>query len=206
MKSNNLCTIYIVRHGETDWNARKKIQGSTDIPLNETGEAQAKELGEKLAHIHFDKVFSSNLQRAKKTAELITLERELAVETTKLIQEKRFGAFEGASVYELDKIHTLMQKLTEEEKLSYKAHVDAESDEEVIGRFITFLREVAVAYPDKTVLVVSHGGTMRALLIHLGIITYDTNVLGLIQNTAYLKLESDGIDFFMKEMSGIKLP
>ena len=64
--------IYIVRHGETDWNILKKLTGQTDIPLNLNGIKQAKEVREKLKNIKFDYVFSSPLKRAYETAKIIT--------------------------------------------------------------------------------------------------------------------------------------
>src|SRR5258706_14102789 len=93
--NNNLTTFYIVRHGETDWNAERRLQGHSDIPLNENGELQAKNLADELQDITFDLAFSSDLLRAKRTAEIIALEHKLEVQTTKLIREKNYGSLEG---------------------------------------------------------------------------------------------------------------
>lgn len=68
------CTLYIVRHGQTDWNVRKIIQGHSDIPLNTEGQEQARVLAESLKNVHFDKIISSDLVRAKRTAEIVALE------------------------------------------------------------------------------------------------------------------------------------
>src|SRR3989338_5919677 len=99
----NFCTIYLVRHGETEWNEKKIIQGHSDIPLNKKGELQAKELGQEFKGIHFDAVFSSNLIRAKRTAEIAVLEKKLAVVTTNALRERMFGRFEGKHISELRK-------------------------------------------------------------------------------------------------------
>ena len=62
----NYCTIYLIRHGETEWNEKKLIQGHSDIPLNEKGKLQSEQLGEKLKDIHFEAVFSSDLIRKER--------------------------------------------------------------------------------------------------------------------------------------------
>lgn len=204
----NYCTLYIVRHGETDWNVKHIVQGHyNDTPLNTTGEKQAKALSSELKHVHFDKVFSSDLQRASKTAEIIVLEKKLAVETTRLLRERQFGRFEGQPGENLKIIDELYDVLKEEEqKFSYKPFPDIESDEELMQRFITFTREVCAAYIGKTVLIVTHGAVMRTFLVHLGFLTYKEPPRGVIANTAYIKLLSDGVDFFIKETKGIKKP
>ena len=88
---NNLTTIYIVRHGETNQNVKRIIEGHGDTPLNENGEMQAKLISEKLRHVQFDLAFSSDLLRAKRTAEIIALEHNLLVETTRLLRERYYG-------------------------------------------------------------------------------------------------------------------
>lgn len=197
----NLCTFYIVRHGETNENLNRIIQGQTNSVLNETGKIQAKNIAEKLKNIKFDNVFSSDLLRTKETAEIIALQRKLEVQTTQALRERRWGRLEGKSIDLILEIEELKKKLSEQERLKYKPHDDVESDEEIISRLFTFLREIAVAYKDKTILIVSHGGVMRILLQHLG-----KNIAhGAASNTSYIKLVSDGIDFFIEETYGIKI-
>lgn len=181
---SNYCTIYLVRHGETDWNKKGLIQGHTDIPLNSEGINQAGILKDKLNHITFDEVYSSDLSRSKKTAEIIALEHKLIVQTTKVLRERRYGSFEGKSFKELKKVMA-----------------GVEPDKVVTQRLITFLREVSVANPNKKILVVSHGGAMRMVLDQLTGKEYGR---GSIDNTAYVEIESDGVDFFIKSMHGIK--
>lgn len=181
---SNYCTIYLVRHGETDWNKKGLIQGHTDIPLNNRGLEQAGVLKNKLKHIVFDEVFSSDLSRSVKTAEVIALEHKLIVQTTRVLRERRYGDFEGKSFEEFNKLT-----------------VDAETDEEVTQRLITFLSEISAVKPNKKVLVVSHGGAMRMVLNYL---TGKKFTRGSIDNTAYVEIESDGVDFFIKSTYGIK--
>jgi len=201
------CTFYIVRHGETVGNVNRILQGHIDLPLTEEGIVQAKMLAQKLASVKFDHAFSSDLLRAKRTAEIIAIEHKLAVIAKKILRERTFGIFEGKSydVYdnELKEAVLTFESLTEKEKYSFKFRQDIESDEEIATRFITFIREVSLAFVGKNVLVVSHGGIMRATLIHLGFGTYKTLQPGAVKNLGYFKLESDGVDFFVRDTEGI---
>lgn len=191
------CTIYLTRHGETEWNEKRIVQGQTDIPLNKKGEIQAKELGEKFKGIKFEAVFSSDLIRAKRTAEIMVLERKLAVVTTKVLRERLFGRFEGKHLDRMKKILGELLIVSKEKQKNLVLN-DVENDEEVVARLIPFLREVAVAYQGKNVLMVSHGGLMRAFLSHLAykIPEYSDKPM---QNTGYLIIESDGVEFEIKE-------
>ncbi len=201
MKSD-LATIYIVRHGETEWNFKKLIQGQSDSPLTEEGIKQAKGLSKKLNKVKFDLVFSSDLLRAKRTAEIIIAEQKLEIATSELLRERRFGKLEGKPVQTLRAFDELFAKLRHEEIYSYKSSPDVESDEEIVTRLITFLREAAISHPGKKILVVTHGGIMRAFLIKLGVSDYKNPVF--IGNAGYIKLETDGVDFYVKEVDGIE--
>lgn len=205
-KQNHYCTFYIVRHGETKANQEGVLQGQSDSPLTEEGIFQAKKAAKKLKKVHFDEAFSSDLLRAKRTAEVISQEHKLIVKTAKLIRERAFGKFEGKKYEEfgdeLREAFLKFESLVGRQKFRFKLSPEVESDEEIVVRFITFLREISLAYAGKTILVVSHGGMMRALLIHLGFGTYETLPPGAIQNLGYIKLESDGVDFFYQRDRG----
>src|SRR3989344_4287192 len=124
----NICTFYIVRHGQTDWNKKHLIQGQTDIPLNEEGKLQAKGLAAELRNTHFDAVFSSDLTRTRQTAEILALERKLAVETRKALRERTFGKLEGKPTSKLKAVHAELIKLTDEEVKIYKPYEGYETD------------------------------------------------------------------------------
>lgn len=195
---NNYCTIYIARHGQTQWNVKGKIQGHTNSPLTKEGIAQAKNLAKELKNIKFDAIYSSDLLRAKKTAQIVALQHRLIVETKETLRERNFGPLEGQHKDGL----VLLEELRKQ-KIPYETK-NIESDEKMVERVILFLRELAVAYPAKTVLVVSHGGILRTLLVHLGFVTYEQMNKLSIGNTSYIKIDSDGIDFFVKETKRIE--
>lgn len=197
-------TFYIIRHGETVWNTQGLMQGHQDSPLTPQGEEQVHELAQRLTHVHFDHVFSSDLLRAKRTAELLMIEKKLAVTTTHLLRERSFGKYEGTSrdIFRAENKELIKQyeALSKAEQWKFKYADDMESNEEVEKRLLPFLREVAVTYAGATILVVTHGGVVRTLLRHLGSDLAD----GIINNTAYLKLASDGVDFTVEETYGIQ--
>ncbi len=197
---NNPATFYIVRHSETDWNVKHLMQGHSDSQLTSKGVKDSEKLAKKLKPIKFDLIFSSDLSRARRTAEAISLDRDIAIKTTELIRERRYGEFEGKHNSEYEVVNEALDKLSEEQRYTYKHSPGIESDEEVVTRFLTFIREVAVANPGKTILAVSHGGIMRAFMKKLGL---KNTIRGGVRNNAYIKLETDGVEFEIKETSGI---
>ncbi len=202
---NKLTTFYIVRHGQTTWNTAEIMQGSSDSPLTDKGVEGAAQLGKTFKHIKFDLAYSSDLMRAKRSAEIILLERELAVQSTNLIRERAYGEFEGKHNSNYKIVNETLNKLTDEERYFFKYSKGIESDKEIVERFLIFIREVAIANPGKTVLVVSHGGIMRALLVKLGFGSYEELRAGSVKNMGWFKLATDGVDFFIKETENIKL-
>ncbi len=201
------CRIYVVRHGQTEANLADMVAGHFDSPLTKFGEIQAEQRALDLKHIKFDAVFSSDLVRAKRTAEIISAERQLAVSTTKLIREKFFGTYEGkpAEIFRNDnkKHFEILKSLTIQQRMNFKYEPTQESDAEVVSRTIVFLREIGAPYAGKTVLVVAHGSLMRSFLKHVGYAAYDELPAGSVDNTGYFVLETDGVDFFIKETKGI---
>ncbi len=198
------CTLYIVRHGETEWNLERRLQGQRDSPLTKNGVTQAASLGIALKNIKFDAIYASDLLRAKRTAEIVSLERKLAVKTTDLLREHNYGRYEGKKIAEVkDELKDAFDeydRLSDQEKFRYQLIPNAETDEEIAIRFITFIREIAVLYKGKNVLVVSHGGIMSAFLVRIG---FGIQEKIRIANAGYFKLLSDGIDFTVKETVGI---
>lgn len=206
MANNNLCTIYIVRHGQSQQNERAAKglrEVNNNLPfgsdLTDLGEKQARELSKKLNNIQFDAAFSSDLTRAKRTAEIILKDRKLEVITKEIIRERNWGSEARKDLEAVkNKIKELQQELSDQGKMQVTVS-DVESEAGAVSRLLTFLREIAIAYGNKNVLVVGHGNVMRMLLIHLGWCSYDESIPGSIKNTGYIVLESDGVDFFIKE-------
>jgi broad specificity phosphatase PhoE len=214
MSDKAITTIYVVRHGESQFNVSPDFNtieshGDLGAALTENGKLQAKALVEKLKNVKLAAIFSSDLTRAKQTAEFIALERKIAVETTQAIRERDIVFYAYKKGFKnLEEIEETLKKelaeLSEEEKMDYKHEDSMESVNEGATRLLTFIREAAVAYAGQTIMVVCHGNIMRCLLSHLGFAKFDELTRKSVENTAYFVLESDGIDFFIKETSGIK--
>ena len=139
--------IYIVRHGETDWNVEKRIAGQTDIPLNDTGIKQAMEVAKKLKDIKFDYVFSSPLKRAYQTAKIIR--NENIIIDNRLI-ERYNGKLEGKLKSEIENISDFN---------NVKDNIyEVESIESIQNRVKDFFEEIKREYPNKNILIVTHAG------------------------------------------------
>lgn len=207
-EDKTLVIAYIVRHGQTRFNVEGITQGHSDSELTEDGIRQAQLLNERFKGIHFDAVFSSDLLRAQATAKIITLERELPINTSELLRERKYGQFEGqhSRVFREGNKELLesLKTLSRSGRWTLKFADDIESDEEICNRLVSFLGETTPAHFGKTVLVVTHGGIMRAFLNYLKWGGSDELPSGAVQNTAYIKLLSDGTDFTIEHVDGVK--
>lgn len=205
-KNTAYCRLYIVRHGQSQSNAGGYIGGG-DTDITELGVGQVKRRAKKLKGVRFDAIFSSDYLRAEQTAKILAKEHRLAVITKQALRERSWGSVERKKTEELKeevkKLFETFRTLSEKEKWSFKGVDNMESAEEAVSRFITILREIAVAYAGKTVLVVSHGTLMRSLLIHLGWATFEELPSRSVENTGYIVVDSDGVDFFVKETFGV---
>jgi broad specificity phosphatase PhoE len=137
-------TLFLVRHGETDWNADGRLQGQTDRPLSDFGRRQAKQLAEELADEGLEAIYSSDLARARETAEIAGERLGLPVVLDPDLREKDWGTWEGLTAVERDRVEFVGE--------STEAHRD---------RILCALRRIAERHPDGRVLVVTHGGSMR---------------------------------------------
>jgi phosphoserine phosphatase len=206
MQQESSTTIYVVRHGETQANADSIMQGHLQFELNAKGVGQALSLAEELKFIKFDAIFSSDLLRAKQTAEIIALEHKLVVNTSHLIRERMLGKYQGKprSLHREENrvIYQKLKQLTDQERLSAQI-ADMETLESVVSRTLVFFREIGATYIGGNVLVVTHGGVIRSLLYHLGVGDLDRVFNASVENTGYIKILADGIDFEMTRMVGV---
>lgn len=137
--------LLLVRHGETDWNADGRLQGQTDRPLSDFGRQQARRLAAELATEDFEAIYSSDLARARETAEIVGARLELPVSFDPDLREKDWGTWEGLTAVERDRVEFAGE--------STEAHQE---------RILRALERISERHPgDGNVLVVTHGGSMR---------------------------------------------
>ncbi len=157
--------LYLVRHGQTNWNVQMIAQGRTDIPLNTNGIAQAEALRDKTKDLVFDVCYSSPLIRAKRTAEIIVGDR-CRIKTDDLLIERSFGKYEGTSPTD---------EWLKYWRLDYHDNeMGMEPLMEVFERGKKFLDKIKKKHAsDATILVVGHGGMLKT--IHFNIVGYNKN-------------------------------
>lgn len=158
--------IYFLRHGETNYNVEKRIMGTLDIPLNQKGVSQALLFKNELIKnsISFDKVYTSNLKRAINTAELLNL--NLTINKLDEFNERNYGIYQGIKVSEFKEKFPELNDLSNEDKL-YLRYEKGESIFNLKSRALNGIDKiVSESSLNDNILVVSHGGTITALLSH----------------------------------------
>lgn len=156
--------LYIMRHGKTEWNEKHKLQGRTDIPLNEKGILMAKKACEKYKDVHFDICYCSPLTRAKQTAELVLEGRNVPIIYDTRLEEMSFGKFEGTE--ECINIPDCPIKMFFLKPENYEAPEGAESLDDLFLRTGSFLNEVVMPELEKgkDILIVGHGAMNSSIL------------------------------------------
>lgn len=152
--------ICFMRHGQTDWNRAGRLQGRADVPLNDTGRAQARAAGEKLAGIAFDAVYASPLCRAVETACLAAGLEAQDVHTDERLIEIGFGVLEGSDERAFDPAFFTAPQ-------SYVPPRGGEGFPAVCDRTEAFLREALARWQGRRLLVVSHGAALACLLLRV---------------------------------------
>ena len=155
-----MTTFLLARHGETDWNAQRRVQGHSDTPLNETGRAQAVALATTLEGTELDAIYSSDLARARETARVVADRLGLPVRQLPELRERNFGSWEGLTDTEI------LERFPDAKSGTWG---DGETKEEMTKRVLRALRRIADAHPSGRVLVVTHGGPVRSLLVESGL-------------------------------------
>jgi len=151
--------ILLARHGETDWNSERRWQGHADQPLNDVGREQAGELAETLADRAIDVVYSSDLVRAHETALIIAERLELRVEVDAGLREVDVGDWAGRLLTEIEDADPEAFQLWRQGR---KAWNGGESYEEMGERVVAAVLRLAARHPGQTLLIVTHGGSIRA--------------------------------------------
>lgn len=162
--------LWIFRHGQTDWNREGRIQGHLDIPLNDEGRGQAKRLIEPLKQLKIQGLLSSDLSRARETAEIVGSPLNLRVVTDERLREVHLGALQGLTKKEIEAKHgfDFRTKLkTEPLSDSDVARLGSETGGQVLTRALEALFHHLDQNPDHSrIAVATHGGVLRHLIQH----------------------------------------
>jgi len=162
--------LYLVRHGESEWNKLQRIQGHKNIPLSEMGRYQASKLAKRLKNEEIDLIYSSDLKRAFETAKIVGDELGIEVTPLEAFREIRMGVWEGLSIEEVIKNYP-------EEHLKWmnephNFHLEgAETLLDLQKRSIKAVNKIFEANPNKNIMIVSHSATIKVII--LGILNMD---------------------------------
>lgn len=156
--------IILVRHGKTIYNQENRYQGQSDVPLNREGINQARALRRKFKNEKIDIIFTSDLLRAVQTAEEIAKDRNIKIIKDKRLREINYGIFEGLNVEEIKAKYAKVLQNWWDNPLKTKIP-EGETVKELEKRVSQFLKDILRKYKNKNIIVVSHSGPLRMLIL-----------------------------------------
>ena len=198
--------IILIRHGETEWNSQKRMQGHSNSDLSEVGRGQIQALGELMKNVSFDHIYSSDSLRTRQTAEAITQYSGHTLQFDQRIREKNLGVFEGLTSTEAKERHPEIYRLFKTAGANYVID-EGESTQQLLERALEFIEEIRLRHPQERVVMVTHGGVVRVLMKHaLGLsidaptrfIIKNTGIFGLIWNENWLVTRMGGVSHLEK--------
>ncbi len=164
--------IYIVRHGETQYNVDRRLQGWTDIPLNKNGKQQARKIADRLKTVPITVIYTSDHKRAKSTASAIAKVKNLKLHQTQKLREDRMGIFEGWQwEKEPDPIRQALWDARNTARTTGDIHWKPEGGESLFEhsqRVKKILDSILAKHEDEIVVIVSHGGTINRIIEYFG--------------------------------------
>lgn len=182
--------LYIMRHGKTEWNVQRRLQGRTDIPLNEEGRAMAESAGIRYKDIHIDVCYCSPLVRARETAEILLKNRNVPIIADSRLAEMSFGVFEGTENYFEVTDSAISPLFIQPEK--YTVPVEGgESFGQLFSRTGEFIREVVEPQlsENKDILIVGHGAMNNSIICQIRNIPIEEFWSTSIENCKLIKLK-----------------
>jgi probable phosphoglycerate mutase len=193
--------IILIRHGETEWNSQKRMQGHSNSDLSLVGQAQIQALGQWMKNVPFDLIYSSDSPRAKQTAESITQFSGHELQFDQRLREKNLGVFEGLTSEEARERHPEVFRLFKTAGSKYVID-EGESTQQLQDRALEIVNEIRIKHPEERVLLVTHGGFIRVVMKHSLGLSLETPTRFLIRNTGVFRLEWED-KWLVSQMGGV---
>ena len=193
--------IILIRHGETEWNSQKRMQGHSNSDLSSVGQAQIQALGQWMKNVPFDLIYSSDSLRAKQTAEAITQFSGHELQFDQRLREKNLGVFEGLTSEEARERHPEVFRLFKTAGSKYVID-EGESTQQLQDRALEIVDEIRIKHPEERVLLVTHGGFIRVVMKHSLGLSLETPTRFLIRNTGVFRLEWED-KWLVSQMGGV---
>lgn len=195
--------ITIIRHGETEWNTQKRIQGQQNSPLTDNGILQAQLVATALTKREFDILISSDLNRALQTANIINEKLLIKQEQNSNLRERSFGIMEGKTFGELQDLFP--SSFTHYKQRDPKFVIpNGESIEQLFQRVTSAIKEIATIHKDKKVLLVSHGLVLEMMMYKTFNLPLNTPRNFSINNCSISSFYIDNKNWFLKEWGVIE--
>ena len=199
-----LTHFVLIRHGETAWNVEHRLQGHTDIPLNECGQWQAQQAAHALTAIPFVAIYSSDLLRAKATAEIIAAEHELAVSLMPALRERHYGVFEGLCTDDIAAQYPAAYAAWQTREPDYVIP-GGESLCDLYNRVCAAFSQIVAHHAGQTIGLVAHGGVLDCLYRFINQLPLSTPRDFSLHNASLNWIthrETQGIGYFQVERWG----
>ena len=193
--------IILIRHGETEWNSQKRMQGHSNSDLSSVGQAQIQALGQWMKNVPFDLIYSSDSLRAKQTAEAITQFSGHELKIDLRLREKNLGVFEGLTSEEARERHPEVFRLFKTAGSKYVID-EGESTQQLQDRALEIVDEIRIKHPEEHVLLVTHGGFIRVVMKHSLGLSLETPTRFLIRNTSVFRLVWED-KWIVSQMGGV---
>ena len=193
--------IILIRHGETEWNSQKRMQGHSNSDLSSVGQAQIQALGQWMKNVPFDLIYSSDSLRAKQTAEAITQFSGYELQFDQRLREKNLGVFEGLTSEEARERHPEVFRLFKTAGSKYVID-EGESTQQLQDRALEIVNEIRIKHPEERVLLVTHGGFIRVVMKHSLGLSLETPTRFLIRNTGVFRLVWED-KWLVSQMGGV---
>lgn len=189
-----MANILLIRHGETDWNREKRLQGYIDIGLNSIGIEQANLLAKVLANESIHAAYASDLSRAFDTAKTIANHHQLEVQQDALLRERCYGEIQGKTYKEIEQTHPENYQAWVTRDANFQPK-DGESLQQFYDRVVLGVKQIAKRHLGQTILIVAHGGVLDCIYRDAAKIDLSEKRKIELLNTSLNRLEFDGENF-----------